>query len=183
MTTGAAAIIPTATFPDCCERAEGLKETLDMASLMTETIRELFAHPDSTKVLATVDEHGIPHVVVKQSLQVDESGNLLFLELLESSRTNRNLVRSIWYDRTVAVSIQGLSGASYQIKGKPVKAHITGPVFLKHYQEVRERLGDVELAAVWVIEPEEVTDESFAVRQAEEAEKHPLFRHLDRLAR
>lgn len=153
-----------------------------MAIILNETVRDLFAHPDSTKVLATVDQHGVPHVVVKQSLQVDDAGNLLFLELLESSRTNRNLVRSIWYDRTVAVSVQGPSGASYQIKGKPVKAHITGPLFLKHYLAVREQLGDVDLAAVWVIEPEEVTDESFGARQAEEAEKHPLFRHLDRLA-
>jgi predicted pyridoxine 5'-phosphate oxidase superfamily flavin-nucleotide-binding protein len=154
-----------------------------MATKLNKTIRDLFADPETTKVLATVDEHGVPHVVVKQSLQVDQDGNLLFLELLESSRTNRNLVRSIWYDRTVAVSIRGTSGASFQIKGKPIKTHITGPVFLKHYQAVRERLGDVGLAAVWIVEPDEVHDESFAARQAKESEKHPTFRHLDRLVR
>ena len=154
-----------------------------MAAELTQEIKELFASPDTTKVLATLDERGFPHVVVKQSLQVGEDGNLLYLELLESSRTNKNLVRSIWYDRNVSVTIKGKAGESFQIKGKPVKAHITGPLFLQHYRAVRERLGGVDLAAVWVIEPEEVINESFRVRLAEEEGAHPVFMHLDRLAK
>src|ERR1035438_9555052 len=46
----------------------------------------------------------------------------------------------------------------------------------------RRRLGDVDLSAVWVIEPEEVINENILVRRAEEEQAHPLFRHLDRLA-
>jgi len=154
-----------------------------MAAELDKEIVDLIADAESTKVLATLDEHGFPHAVVKQSFQVGEDGNLLYLELLESSRTNRNLVRSIWFDRKVAVTVTGKGGRSYQIKGKPVKAHITGPVFQRHFAEIRERLGDVDLAAVWVIEPEEVIEESFAARQAEEQRKHPVFTHLDRLAK
>jgi hypothetical protein len=154
-----------------------------MALKLSREIIDLFADAESTKVLATLDEHGFPHVVVKQSLQVGEDGNLLYLELLESSRTNKNLVRSIWFDQKVAVAVKGKGGESYQIKGKPVKTHITGPLFLQHYREIRERLGDVDLAAVWVIEAEEVIDENFAARQAQETERHPFFTHLDRLAK
>ncbi|WP_306532600.1 hypothetical protein [Geobacter sp.] len=154
-----------------------------MAAHLSKEIIDLFADTESTKVLATLDEYGVPHVVVKQSLHVGDDGNLLYLELLESSRTNKNLVRSIWFDRKVSVAVTGRGGQSYLIKGRPVKTHITGPVFQQHYQAIRERLGDVDLAAVWVIEPEEILDETFVARKVEEELKHPLFTHLDRLVR
>ena len=153
-----------------------------MAIQLSRNIIELIEDNNTTKVLATLDANGFPHAVVKQSLHTGEDGNLLYLELLESSLTNRNLVRSIWFNQKVSIALWGKNGQSYQIKGKPVKTHITGPLFQKHYLAVRERLGDVELAAVWVIEPEEVVDESFARRKAEEEAAHPFFRHLDRLA-
>ena len=70
-----------------------------------------------------------------------------------------------------------------QIKGRPVKTHITGPLYQRHYQRVREKLGDVDLAAVWVIEPDEVIDQSFDVRRRREEALHPDFAHLDRLVR
>jgi hypothetical protein len=41
----------------------------------------------------------------------------------------------------------------------------------------------VGLSAVWVIEPEEVINENILVRHAEEELAHPVFRHLDRLAK
>ncbi len=154
-----------------------------MATNLNKEIRDLIADAEATKVLATLDADGVPHAVVKQSLQIGEDGNIIYLELLESSRTNRNLVRSIWFDRKVAVIVTGRGGQSYQIKGKPLKTHITGPLFQKHYTAVRERLGEVDLAAVWVIEPDEVIEESFAVRKEEEERNHPFFIHLDRLAK
>ena len=154
-----------------------------MAANLSKEIIDLITDTDSIKVLATLDEFGFPHVAVKQSLQVGEDGNILYLELLESSRTNRNLVRSIWFDQKVAVAIKGKGGQSFQIKGKPVKTHITGPVFQHHYTAIRELFGDVDLAAVWVIEPEEVINGSFTVRKAEEEGKHPFFSHLDRLVK
>ncbi len=154
-----------------------------MAIELTKEIIDLLAEDDTTKVLATLDENGFPHAVVKQSLQPGEDGTILYLELLESSRTNKNLVRSIWYDRGVAITLKGKDGRSWQIKGKPVKTHITGPLFQEHYTAVRQRFGDVDLAAVWVIEPEEIINETFAVRKEEEDRKHPFFTHLDRLAK
>lgn len=154
-----------------------------MATKLNQNIIELFGSEDSIKVLATVNEHGYPHAAAKPFIRVDEDGNLLYLELVESSRTQKNLVRSIWFDQKVSVSVSDNSGQSWQIKGKPVKTLITGPVFLHHYREVRQRLGDVDLSAVWVIEPEEVINENIFIRHAEEEQTHPLFRHLDRLAK
>ena len=92
-------------------------------------------------------------------------------------------MRSIWFDKKVSVSVSDKLGQSWQIKGKPVKTLITGPVFLYYYQDLRQRLGDVDLSAVWVIEPEEVINENILVRHTEEELLHPLFRHLDRIAK
>ncbi len=154
-----------------------------MAVELNDKVKELLRDTTTFKVLATTGKDGVPHVVVKRTLHLGEDGNLVYLELLESSQTNKNLVRSIWFDRKVAVAIGGKDGESYQIIGKPVKALITGPVFQHHYASIRERLGDVDLATVWIIEPEKVTDQSFSARRREEEALHPTFAHLDRLAK
>ena len=154
-----------------------------MATKLNKEIIALFSSDDSTKVLATVNEQGYPYAAAKPYIRVDDDGNLLYLELVESSLTQKHLVRSIWFDQKVSISVSDKSGQSWQIKGKPVKTLITGPVFLNHYRDVRQRLGDVGLSAVWVIEPEEVINENILVRHAEEELAHPLFRHLDRLAK
>ena len=154
-----------------------------MAAQLTQEVIDLLRDTETTKVLATLDADGFPHAVVKQSLQPGDDGTILYLELLESSRTNKNLVRSIWFDQKVAVAVTGKGGQSYQIKGKPVKSLITGPLFQEHYAAIRKRRGDADLAAVWVIEPEEIINETFVNRKAEEERKHPLFTHLDRLAK
>jgi general stress protein 26 len=156
---------------------------MHMSVQLSQEVTELLRDPQTLKVLATVDERGVPHAVVKGSLSVNEDGDVQLLELLETSRTNRNLVRSIWHDRRVAILLKGQDGRSFQIKGLPIKAHVSGPVFQKHYSEVRARLGDVDLAAVWIIRPDEILDETPDVRRKEEQAARPTFTHLDRLVR
>lgn len=154
-----------------------------MAVQLDVDVVNLFQDAATVKVLATVDQRGIPHVVVKQTLQVDGAGNLVYLELLESSQTNKNLLRSLWFNRPVAVTIKGGDNQSYQITGQPVKALVAGPVFQEHYVNIRKKLGDVDLATVWLIQPEAVRNQTFSVRQAQEQQAHPNFIHLDQLAK
>ncbi|PKU25173.1 hypothetical protein [Telmatospirillum siberiense] len=154
-----------------------------MTANLSQEVIDLLNDPETTKVLATVDTAGEPHAVVKQSLHLGEDGNIHYLERIESSTTNRNLVRSIWFDGSVAISLTGRNGRTVQIKGKPIKIHVSGPLFLDHYNRLRATLGDSDLAGVWVIEPERVIDQALETRRAIEAEKHPHFIHLDRLAR
>ena len=152
-------------------------------SLSSEALSLLSDHT-TVKILATVDGDGVPHAVVKQSLHADDDGRrLYYLELLDTSATNRNLVRGIWYDGRVAVTLAGSDGRSIQIKGRPVKNHVTGPLFAEQYRKVRDLYGDVDLAGVWEIEPEEVIDQSIGARRTTEAARHPAFVHLDRIAR
>ena len=154
-----------------------------MAEIVTKEIIDLLVDNATVKVLATVDELGFPHAVGGVALHAGENGNLLYLEHVESSLTNKNLTRSIWFNGNVAIALSNGSGTSIQIKGKPVKNHITGPLFLKYYREIRQEQGNVNLAAVWEIEPEQIIDENRELRVVDEEKEHPFFTHLDRIAR
>jgi hypothetical protein len=134
------------------------------------------------KALATSDASGSPHVVERRSIHLDADGNLVELEQLQSSPANPNLIRSLWFDRTVAVSVSDHAGRSWQITGKPIKVYVTGPLFRRFYDQVRRESGDVDLAAVWIIQPLAMIEETPGVRQAEDEPQHPYHRHLDRLA-
>ena len=153
-----------------------------MAVQLEEEVVNLFKDNAAIKILATVDEQGTPHAVIKQTLHINDDGKLVYLEILESSRTNKHLLRSLWFNRKVSVAIHN-QGISYQIIGKPVNAIISGPVFQKYYSDIRKKLGDVDLATVWVIEPEEVHNQAFSVRNEQEKAAHPIFIHLDRIAK
>lgn len=151
-----------------------------MPEILNEELKNLIKAPDTYKTLATVDKHGEVHVVFKGSLDVDEEGNLVVLELLETSQTNRNLTYSLWFNKTVAVNVLGKEGTSYQIKGVPYKVHVSGPEFEQRYKEVRRQNPKSDLSGVWIIHPKEVKEETFAVRLQEEINQHPIIGHLDR---
>jgi len=142
---------------------------------------ELISDSESIKVLVTADEEGNPHAAFKDGLTVLDDGNLAFGEEFEGSQTNVNLVRSIWFDKNVELTVRNKSGTAFQIKGKPYRYAHSGPLFKKFYLAEREKRGaDSELAGVWIIRPEEVRNETYEVRKKEEDEKHPFFRHFDR---
>ncbi|MCW2318823.1 hypothetical protein M2322_004392 [Rhodoblastus acidophilus] len=154
-----------------------------MTFRLTPDVSALLDDPETIKILATVGADGAPHAVAKQSLHLGEDGCLHYLELLESSTTNKNMVRSLWFDGTVAITLAHRDGRSVQIKGRPIKVHITGELFQRHYRALRLSDPEADLASVWVIEPVAVTDQNARVRREAEAVRHPHFLHLDRLAR
>lgn len=154
-----------------------------MAVKLKEEIIELIKNKNTIKALATLNRDNIPHVVFKEFLDVNEDGNIIYLELIESSKTNSNMVNSIWFKRKVAINIKSKDGISYQIKGTPTRALISGPVFENYYKLVSEKIEDGDLSTIWIITPEEIINETYEVRKKEEEEKHPLFKHVDRLAK
>ncbi|XHR30436.1 MAG: pyridoxamine 5'-phosphate oxidase family protein [Chthoniobacteraceae bacterium] len=152
-----------------------------MSTILSEEVALLLKDPATIKILSTVDEKGEPHTVVKGSIRLGEDGNLVVAELIESSHTHRNLTRAIWFGGKVAILLQGPGDSAFQIKGAPIKLHVSGPVFLKYYQAIQERLGDVGLAGIWIIRPEKVINQSWKKRLKAENKAHPSFIHLDRL--
>ncbi|MBU1181350.1 MAG: hypothetical protein KKF00_04145 [Proteobacteria bacterium] len=150
-------------------------------SKLTKEIVDLINDSESIKVLATADEEGNPCTAFKDSLTVLGDGNLAFGEEFEGSQTNVNLVRSIWFNKSVELTVRDRRGTTFQIKGKPYRYVHAGPLFKKFYLAEREKRGpDSELAGVWIITPEEVRNETYEVRKKEEDERHPFFRHFDR---
>ena len=118
---------------------------------------------------------------VKAFLHIDAQGQIVLLELSEYSETNRNLVKAIWFDQKVALSVRTADQRSYHLVGRPWRAIISGPAFEAHYREVRARLGDVELSTVWVILPETLEEKGRPAALKANAGRLPLT-HLDRIA-
>jgi hypothetical protein len=153
-----------------------------MGILLSEDLRKALRDPASLKALAGVNREGEPHVVFKEAISLDlEERNLQCLELLETSRTNKNLTLSIWFKKKIAVNVLNTEGRSWQIKGLPVKVHISGPLFEEQYIAIRNRLGpETDLSAVWIIEPLEEKEQTYLVRLQEERLRYPMIGHLDR---
>lgn len=151
-----------------------------MPSSLSPEVVALLNDPATLKVLATVDGNGAPHAVFKDSLHVAD-GEIHLLELLESSTTGKNLVRSVWFDRPLAIALRAADGRQFQIKGRAVRTHITGALFQAHYRRLRQSDPDADLAGVWVIAPDAVTDQRPGPRRQDESAAHPGFIHLDRL--
>ncbi len=155
-----------------------------MSIQITEEVRQAFAARDSVKMLGTVSKEGIPHVTVKGSIQLTEDGKITFLELLEKSQTQKNLVYALWFDRQVTVNVITSGRKSYQIKGIPYKAVTSGREFQNAYQAVQDRFGnDFDLSAIWYINIEEIEEESFLVRREKLEKEYPYELHVDRLAK
>jgi hypothetical protein len=152
-----------------------------MSDELRHVISALLDDPATSASIATLDEGGAPRSVPSPFLRLDEKGRLVHLELLETSTTHRNLLRSIWFERPVSVTLSGGDGRVLVATGRPCKAHVSGPLFSEYYRQVRDRLGDADLVAVWLIEPQEVRDETYLVRKEREEALHPFHRHLDRL--
>ncbi|HSM92676.1 MAG TPA: hypothetical protein VLT47_07265 [Anaeromyxobacteraceae bacterium] len=145
-------------------------------------VQALLADPATTKVLATSDRAGRPHAVVDDSLHLGADGRLVYLERLEGSAAQRNLVASLWFDRPAAITLRR-GAESVEIVGRPVKTLVAGPEFRRHYEAARAQAPEGDLAAVWLIEPLEVSELTYEVRRTCQEAERPFLTHLDRLAR
>lgn len=148
---------------------------------LPDELLELLADAASLKVLATTGLDGAPHVVVRGSLQVLDGGDLAFAEEMDSSQASKDLVFAIWNDRPVALAV--CRGPEvWEIRGRPWRCLVTGPVFKRFLLQVRAHDGpDADVSTVWVIRPEDVINQSPAVLRERDAEQRPYAgSHLDR---
>lgn len=153
-----------------------------MAEILSQELINIIGDPDTLKTVTTVSDAGVPHTVYKGSLHVTEAGEIEFYELLESSENNRNLVYSIWNEKTVAVGILSKDKRSFEILGRPVRSLTAGHEYEKVYVALQEARGlETDLGAIWRLEPISVREESYPVRLKEQREKLPLLRHVDAL--
>ena len=152
-----------------------------MAVELMKEAADLIKLKGTVKILATVDENGIAHADEKNFLEVTEDGNITYPELLETSRSYKNFTRSLWFNRKISVTIIGENGENYKINGRPEKILVCGDLFEEQYKSIRKKLGDVDLAAVCIIKPEEITDVTLSKEILNQGTDKPIFKHLDRL--
>lgn len=155
-----------------------------MSIQLSEEVISAIKDPKSVKVIATISKEGIPHVTAKASITVDENGRIRFYELLEKSQTQKNLVYSIWFNKYVAINIITEDRRSFQLKGKIYKTVNSGKEFQDAYVEVQEKKGyDIDLSAIWLVDVEEVIEQTFLVRRDKLETEYPYEIHVDRLAK
>lgn len=151
-----------------------------MSKIIDNELKTLINDPSTLKVIASENVDGELHVVFKQSMHVNEAGDLEFYEIIESSQNNKNMVNSIWFDKQVAINILTADKRSFEIKGLVKKAVVAGAEFEKIYTQLTDK-GYYDLSTIWRIEPLSVEEKTFSKREEEEKEAHPHFRHLDQL--
>lgn len=149
--------------------------------ILNAEVKNLLKKENTIKILATINDDNQIHVVAKDSIK-EHNGNIIYLEYLESSTANKNMIYSMWFKKTVTILILGEDKNAYQIKAVPIKCIVSGPVFQKYYTEVIEKPDHLDLASVWILEPRKTTNETLSVRQKEESNERPYFKHLDKIA-
>lgn len=150
--------------------------------IINDELKKIIDEPETLKAIAATDHDGIPHLVYKGSLHVEDD-ELVFYDLLQSSQINKNLVDSIWFQKKVAINILSKDKRSFHIVGEVDKSLTAGRYFQSIYKKLREEKGDIDLNAIWYIKPIEVKEVSFKVRKEEEERDYPLLKHLDRVVR
>ncbi|MDR1902349.1 MAG: hypothetical protein LBQ88_08735 [Treponema sp.] len=153
-----------------------------MAVKLNEEVIGALNNRENIKVLATVDKQGLPHAAFKENIFFDND-KIILLELIETSQTNSNMVHSIWFNKPVSISVKDGKNNSWHIRGLPKKTHIAGPVYEKYYVQEAEKNPEIDLGAVWEIEPLEVKNQTFSAVLAEERARHPYLYHLDKIAK
>jgi len=161
------------------------EKTTNNLSVDLGPVAELINRQDTLKIVVSVDGDGCPHAVPKGTLRATDTGLLEYAELLESSRSYRNVTGSIWFGRKVAVLVVGAptegGRAAFEITGRVERILVAGAKFEDVYRILAESRG-FDVAAVVTIVPQSVEDMGAGNKIAEQEKSHPFFTHLDRLA-
>ncbi len=150
-----------------------------MYDLPTELLN-LLQNPKTTRTLATSAHDGTPDVVRRDALAVLPDGSLALPEELDSSQTSKNLVLAMWQDRRVALTI-GNGNQAWHVIARPWRCVVAGPLFKQFLLTARAVDGpDADIAAVWILRPEAVRDDSVASQRAVELAQRPWAgAHMD----
>jgi hypothetical protein len=148
---------------------------------LPEELSKLLKNETSVKILGTLNADGSPYVVPNETITTFNGKTIVLSEELEKTQSNRNLVRSIWFDRPAVVCISD-NHTTYEIRVKVHKCLIVGEIFDRMLSFAREKGGpDADIVTAWELIPEESVDISPDTVRAEQKRIHPyLDSHLDR---
>jgi len=158
---------------------------------LPEKVKKIFQNAKAIKAVSTIGEDGTPHTVFKSSMKLLDDGNIAFLEMIENSRTSKNILNliNIEYENMLPlISITILDAENYiayEIKGKFNRFILEGPLWKAFLKETWNNFPDVDPVGVWLFEPVQFTNQSLYARIEEEgARLEPQgnfwFRYLGR---
>ena len=140
---------------------------------LSKEIVEALQDPRKMKTLTTVDKEGMPHTVPIGYMSLVEDGNIAFMELLDTSRTQKNLLNCLWFNKDVSILVSDdwENGKVYQVKGSPYKFLIYGPIWDQFLKGIWQMIPEADPAGVWLITPKEVRNQNYFERRKGEEER------------
>ena len=138
-----------------------------------DNVKGLLEDPGNVKTLTTVDQEGNPYSVPINSVSVLEDGNIAFLELLDTSNTQKNMLNCYWFKKDVSVLVIGdwQKGEAFQIKGTPYKLVTEGPIWDEYLEMIWKVVPEADPSGVWLITPKDIRDENYFARRKGEEER------------
>lgn len=150
---------------------------------INDDIKLIFNKCSTKKVIATTNQEGTLHVTFKNMLFINNEGNIVLFEILERSITNRNLVYSIWFNKTIAINALSEEGVSFHIQAIPIRAIVSGKEFEQYYEELQNKMGDIDLSTVWLFKILNVEEKTLKKRIKDDESNYPFINHLDRITK
>ena len=117
-------------------------------------VMDIIVAPDSTKMIATVDETGVPNVATVGSITAIDSETIAFAELF-IKKTKANLEHT----KKVAIMIFKGPMVGYQLKGTFVGFQTSGPIFDSFSEKVMNAM-KLQIKSVGIIKVDEVFEAS-----------------------
>jgi len=143
---------------------------------LPQELMDALKEKDTIKVLTTFDENGVPHTVLKDSITALDEKRLAYMELIETSMTQRNMLKNFWRREVKPISIAVINrrmNLYYQIKGMPDRFLYEGPIWEEMLDRVWAEMPDTNPSGVWIIIPQEIIDERYDSRLEAEAKRRP----------
>ena len=117
-------------------------------------VLDVIAAPDSTKMMATVDEKGLPNVATVGSITAVDSETIAFAELF-IKKTKANLENT----KKVAIIIFKGPMVGYQLKGTFAGFQTSGPIFDSFSEKVMNAM-KLQIKGVGIIKVDDVFEAS-----------------------
>ena len=117
-------------------------------------VMDIIGAPDSTKMMATVDEKGFPNVATVGSITAIDSETIAFAELF-IKKTKANLENT----KKVAIVIFKGPMGGYQLKGTFAGFQTSGPIFDSFSEKVMN-LMKLQIKSVGIIKVDNVFEAS-----------------------
>ena len=122
--------------------------------IIPKDIMDIIATPDSTKMMATVDENGFPNIATVGSITAIDSETIAFAELF-IKKTKSNLENT----KKVAIIIFKGPMTGYQLKGTFAGFQTSGPIFDNFSEKVMNAM-KLQIKSVGIINVDNVFEAS-----------------------